>query len=286
MVSTTECKDNRSYMFAGKDQRYTIIVCRSDRSNKSGFIEMPESADLIEAVTEVYLGVYPERNRDLSRARVRKSLSYPRTTLMLAEHQGKPVGFGIFPRLLINGHIDREPVPVLYSSRGFLSEHERQGLGTHVLEEAIRLHQEELWRSHRSLRWVAFMTMNPHSVASLWKLPMVGETWPIKKPADDQEKPTVNYYLQDSTQQHIMLGVHSRVYMSSESISTRTGVSEGELRELGMNETYRPSPDQRLPYDIHQIMVHQLGMNREKGDVVYMTAEVKQPGESPLDHLA
>ena len=167
--------------FGGKTRSYTVETCRSGNS-KNGFLGIPEYSGLMNVVRDLYLGIYPDRDRDLSIDRVRQSLSHPRTILELARYQGDPVGFGIFPRLLISGE------PVLYSSRAFQPEHEGQGLGTHVLEEAIRLHQEELVRSHRSLHWGALMTQNALSVLTLQKIPTVETDFPFSRLySEDQE---------------------------------------------------------------------------------------------------
>ncbi|OGE64513.1 hypothetical protein A3I48_03575 [Candidatus Daviesbacteria bacterium RIFCSPLOWO2_02_FULL_36_7] len=250
-------------LFRGKDRDYQIEIYRSG-CTKDGFLGLPEYSGLEEIVRGLYLGIYPDRDRDLSIARMKQGLSHPRTILELVRYEGVPVGFGIFPRLLVSGE------PVVYSSRAFELEHEGQGLGTHVLKEAIRLHQESLAKSHRSLRWGALMTQNALSVLTLQKIPMVEIDYPFRR-----------LFSEDREAQSLMLGVHREVYLSSLSIDTTTGVSRGELRELGMNEAYRPNRDHQKAWAIHQRMVslppHGFGMNREAGDVVYVLFKLRKP---------
>ena len=251
----------RETPFNGKTKVYTIKTFHSGRDR---FMEMSEFAPLIDQATDLYLKVYPTRDTDMSVERMKHSLSHPRTILMLAEHKGVPVGFGIFPRLLIGG----EPVP--YSSRAFLPEHEGQGLGPHTLGTAIELHQEEVARSHRIIHYGFLMTQNAFSIDTLRKIPSIGEIFPFD----------MRYNI-DRVAQYLLLGVHNQVYLASQGINTITGVSEGELSEIGMNEAYKPDRNHRA-WKIHQEMVSSLltgglGMNRERGDVVYVGFRIKRP---------
>lgn len=264
--------------FPGKAANYRVEAYYSDKSNR--FTDMPEYSELVDTVTGLYLGVYPTRDREISIDRMRRSLSHPRTILMLARHQGNPVGFGIFPRFFIDGE------PILYSTRAFMPEHEGQGLGTHVLNRAIMLHQEIVTGMHRSLRWGVLMTQNAFSIVTLKRLQESGRVGKIY-PVDE-------LYNENRDAQSILLAVHREVYMHSLGIDTFTGVSRAELKELGMNEAYRPNREHRDAWEIHQRMVSSRpdgwGMNRERGDVVYVTFELKKPNgvmvESPLAQVA
>ncbi len=248
--------------FQGKTRSYLMEIHNSGKGNN--FMDMPEYSGLVGTVTDLYLGVYPCRDRDLSIDRMRSSLSHPRTILMLARHEGIPVGFGIFPRLSIDGE------PILYSTRAFMPDHEGQGLGTHSLDRAIQLHQEILTKMHRSLRWGVLMTQNAFSIVTLKRLQALGRIGVIY-PLDE-------LYDRDRDAQSVLLAVHREVYMHSLSIDTLTGVSRGELRELGMNDAYRPNRDNQEAWSIHQRMVSSppdgWDMNRERGDVVYITFEI------------
>lgn len=251
--------------FQGKAGSYVVEAHYSDKSNR--FTDMPEYSRLLATVTDLYLGVYPNRDREISIERMKRGLSHPRTILMLAKHEGIPVGFGIFPRFFINGE------PILYSTRAFMPKHEGQGLGTHVLNRAILLHHEIVTGMHRSLRWGVLMTQNAFSIVTLKRLQESGRVGKIY-PVDE-------LYGENRDAQSILLAVHREVYMHSLGIDTFTGVSRAELRELGMNEAYRPNREHADAWEVHQRMVSSRpegwGMNRERGDVVYVTFELKKP---------
>ena len=251
--------------FGGKSKGYDIDTYYSGK--RTAFTAMPEYAGLIDAVTDLYLCIYPTRDREISIERMRKWLSHPRTILMLVLNEDIPVGFGIFPRLIV----DRERV--LYSSRALLPEHEGQHVGTHLLDKAIRLYQEELARTHSSLHWGVLMTQSAFSIVTLKKLQRegnIGTIFPVDEPYDHNRDA-----------QSVLLAVYREVYLRSLSIDTITGVSRGELGGLGMNEAYRPSREHQEAYKIHQRMVSSppdgWDMNRERGDVVYVTFELKRP---------
>ncbi len=254
--------------FKGKTNEYCVETYTTPNGN--GFTSMSEYSDLVEAVTALYLGVYSNRDKDISIERMKRSLSHPRTILELVTHQGIPVGFGIFPRLLIEVGEPPYREPVIYSTRAFEKDYEGDGLGTHVLDRAIQLHQEQSLKGHRLVRYGALMSQNPLSVYTLEGLDYVEQIWPFGE-----------RYEKNTTPQSIMLGIHHKVRMSSLSINTQTGVSEGELSEIGENNTWRPSREPKRVWDIHQEMVHRppdgLGMNREAGDVVYVTYRFKKP---------
>lgn len=250
--------------FKGKTRNYSIETYHSNGGNRHAFSQMPEYSDLVNTVTGLYLNIYPNRDRDVSTERMARSLSHPRTILMLARYEGVPVGFGIFPRLLIYSE------PVVYSSRAFRHRHEGEGLGTFVLEKGIDEHRKECSKSHKSLRWAALMTQNPYSVVTAEKLPGVEEIYPFSKRYDENRE--AQWYL---------LGVHHAVYMASLGIKTVTGVSRGELREIGMNERGRPRRRDVRAWEIYEEMItpppQGLGMNREAGDVVYVMLQLKKP---------
>lgn len=274
-MEKTACDRGVKTLFEGKTKKYTVETYITP--NGGSFTNMPECSDLVDIVTGLYLSVYPDRDRAISIERMKKSLSYPRTIIELVTHQNIPVGFGIFPRLLIDLPGGRRE-PVIYSTRAFEEDHEGEGLGTHVLSKAIRLHQEETLKGHRLIRFGVLMTQNPLSVYTLEKGDDVEENWPFggfyNRNTEDAEEA-----------QSIMLGVHAKVRMSSESINTYTGVSKGELSEIGENDTWKPSRGHTRVFEIYQTMIRGLEMNRERGDVVYVTFRLKRPNlvfSSPL----
>lgn len=246
--------------FDGKTKTYEIVTLRSG-NNRNGFLDRDCTA-LLDTVTDLYFRVYPDRDRVISADRMKHSLSHPRTILTLVKHKDVPVGYGIFPRLNIEIR-PRVTESVLYSSRAFLPEHTGGGIGTHVLDEAIRMHREELTRSHRQLRWGALMTQTPLSPLTLEKVPDIENIYPFRERFNTNRDAQV-----------LLLGVHKAVFMHSQGIDTATGVSRGELREIGMNDTWRPRSDQGRVWEIYQEMVSPppkgLRMNREAGDVVYV----------------
>lgn len=242
--------------FTGKDKTYNIETYRSGTGR---FTDLSEYSGLTDTITGLYLPVHPFRDRKISTERMQRTLHHPRTILELIRYQNTLVGFGIFPRLLISHGVSSYREPVINSTRAILPEHEGQGLGTHLLERAINLHQDE----NPKLRWGILMTQNPLSVFTLEKIPSIELIYPFKERFNAKR-----------WAQTVMLGGHQAIYMNSLGINTITGVSKGELRGFGMNETWRPRPDQGRVWEIYEEMISPapdgLEMNREAGDVVYV----------------
>jgi len=260
--------------FQGRTKSYLIETYRSGsdygfvRSVEGGYSLMnPEYQGLVELARNLYGAVYPERarrNPELTTERILKGLSYPRTILMFALHEGIPVGHGIFPKLDIQGE------PVLYSSRAFLAEHEREGLGTHVLERAIDLHRRESARAHRQLYNGMLMTQNWFSIRSLENLKESGTIETIQ-PIDGPY---------DAWGRHLLYGVHARVFVSSTAIED-SGLSRGELREVGINEAATRPEEGTRAWEIYQTMVLRppdgAGLNIYNGDVLYVRFTFPRP---------
>lgn len=262
-ITSKECVlDPIITTFQGKDNVYTVETYNSG-ALRNGFMGVPEYRCVVDDVKGAYLRTYIDRDVDMSIGRVEKILSHPRTILELVKHEGIVVGFGAFPRLFIEGD------QVLYSSRAFESEHERQGGGVYVLDRAIELHNEELAKSHNRLRSGALMTQNPASIVSLQRAQRAKDIHPFLRLGGRYER--------NSKPQRIMLAVHNWAMMNSRSINTLTGVSKGEVWEVGMNENFRPDKGSST-WEIYQEMVaaspEGLEMNREAGDVVYITYEI------------
>ncbi len=247
--------------FQGKSTTYTVETYKSDRIK--GFTQMPDYNELVEVVTDLYLNRYPQRGREPSIDRVRRSMSHPRTILLLARQQGVPIGFGIFSRL----YLSREPI--LYASPVFQEDQEDEGLEMEVLNKAIQLHEEDVATSYRFIRFGVLTTQNPFLVGRLEQLPAIETIFPFHQ-----------RYNKNPEAQKIMLEVHRKVMINSQSIYTETGVSKGELLEIEINETYRPRRVNKRIWEIYQEMVSPppgLDMNRERGDVVYITFKLKRP---------
>lgn len=271
--------------FQGKTRDYIVEVHRSG-SNGKGFLDVPQYAAMGEAVEDKYLDVYPTRNPDRALARVRKSLSYPRTMLMLISHEGKLVGYGVFSRLAFGTSSEL----VMTSSRALKDEGE--GLGSMMLDKAVKLHNAELVRSHRWIRWIELVTQNPVSEFTLEKLAIVKDTYPIGKPtvvageADPTMERPRNFYNRHPAAQLVMVRCANLEFQfwDSTGMDYITGVSKSELSGLGMNEaTARPSeyrPNTRLQ-QIYQMFVRSypdgLDINRERGDGLHITAEIVRP---------
>lgn len=255
--------------FRGKTRFYTIETYYN--GNRTAFTEMSEYFGLVNLVTALYLEIYPNRDKDLAEARMEQGLSHPRTRLDLLLHEGNPVGYGISSRFFIDGE------PVVYISRAIQEKHGGENAGTYFVNSAVQWHQEESMRSHRQLHWLALMTQNPLSVLTLEKSPYIDRIFPFGERYNSKR---------NREAQSLMLGVHQKVYMFSRGINTSTGVSKGELRELGMNENFRPSREHPRALAIYQEMISPEGldMNREAGDEVYVLARIKRP--DPVDAVA
>ncbi len=253
--------------FQGRTNEYGIYTFRSGPKHgfvertKSGLLVVPGNKDLAVVIDRLYRSVYPERaekNPELTTERILKGLSYPNTILTLIMFGELPVGFGIFPRLEVGAY--REPV--LYSSRAIIKAHEHEGVGTHVLERAISLQQRDSLRFHKPLRHGMLMTQSWKSVRSLEHLKETGSIEKIQ-PLDEPY---------DRLGKDILFGVHSQVWVNSEAID-ETGLSRGELSEVGENETVESPKRGTRGDEIDQSMVRRppngAGMIAKDGDVIY-----------------
>lgn len=265
--------------FVGRSGRaYHIETHKS--GNERGFVRIiestgtaliaPEYADLVATVKGLYLSVHSERaerNMGLAIERVMRSLSHPRIILELIVSEGAPVGYGIFPRLILDPQ--DQSLQVLYSSRAVLPAYEADGVGTHILKEAIKQHQEELARAHRApLRGGFLMTQSAYSIRSLEHLQeegIVDKTYPFDETYDKL-----------TWGKRALYATHAKVFLVSDAIDGLTGVSKGELRELGRNEAFTVPAEGTASYRIHQRMVNHpshpsggFGMNIHAGDVIY-----------------
>lgn len=217
--------------------------------------------DLTSIATGVYLDTYPDRDRELSIERMRHGLIHPNTTLRLAIFAGKPVAIAILREMTfsVGDPLRRERVG--YSTRAMLDEHQRQGLGTKFLEEGVKVQEEE----KKPLDAIALMTQNVESIATLKRA--------IQRAAFGTKIYPFDELYTERALQDLLLSLHKEVRMSSDLIRTWNGVSEGELKELGSNEKrYRPDRSHTEAWGYNQKMVNEWGVNRDRGDVVYVIA--------------
>lgn len=245
--------------FPGKTKGYDI---EAYLSNGIPFTRLPYCETLIHRAKALYLAVYPNRHKETSERRVALGLSHQRTILQFARYNGEDVGLGIFPRFYVDGK------PSVYSSRAVLLEHEGEGVGTHMLDKAVYLHQVAIGRD-RFIAFVVFMSQNPASFASARKLACFEKDFPFGEGFE-----------QDRDAQNAMLEGHRLFRFKSQSIDTDTGVSRGELRELGPNESFKPR-EGTSSFVIFKRMVSQppygFGVNREGGDVVWAAIKLRKP---------
>lgn len=246
---------------------YTVETYKSGSENSFvkkvgvGYIEAPGYDGLVATLIGLYEVVYPERTRRnpvLTLERMIRTLSHPRTILEIIRHEGvMPVGYGIFPKLDVQGE------PVFYSSRAIVLAHEGQGAGTYTLERAIELHRKESARVNKPLNNGMFMTQNCYSIKSLENLRdkgVIERIQSLDEPYDPEGK-------------HILFGIHSQVRLASQAIED-TGVSRGELQEVGRNEAALVPEEGTRAREIYDKMVLHpptgLGMNLPAGDVWYL----------------
>lgn len=224
---------------------------------------------LIRVVTALHLAIFPERDPLVSAQRMFNGMTHSRTALMLvgepSQARGHWIGYGLFRGMSFDdqdAREDTEPEEVVYSSRGLMKGFENRGIGTHLLAESLRL-----FKPH----WLVLMTQNEASVRTVQKLQEAGfvkQHYPFGEPLGE-----VTYDTNEEAQ-GIWLAVHNEVKISKTSrVYLDTGLVEGELQEIGMNRAADPinNPETRR---IHNQMVHKWEMNRERGDVFYVTAEI------------
>lgn len=253
--------------FSGRTRSYTVKTFKSGaehgfvRVSAQQFQPIEEFAPLVGIIHNLYCDVYPERarrNPELTAQRILQSLSHPRTILELILCGEKPVGYGIFPKLDVGGE------PVLYSSRAILAQHIQEGLGTHILGEAIVQARKESARcKRRPLRSGFLMTQKWESIRSLEVLKergLVGTIQPIDKPFDSEGE-------------KLLFMVHSQMRINSTGIEL-TGRSRRELIEVGFNENAEIPREGTRGWEIFQKIVSRqpegAGVNLFDGDVLYV----------------
>lgn len=243
--------------FEGKTRDYTVDRYLVTDGNRRY---------LTQIATDIYLRTYPERDQEPSIERMKHGLSHPRTILQLARYEGVSVGFGTLRGMtFITGSPGRRE-RVGYSSRAIVEGHEGEGIGTMFLDEGIKA----LDAPEKPLDAISLMTQNVLSIVtlrkSIVKLGFGEKIYPFDQP-----------YAGNRPLQDLLLAIHKEVRLSSDSIRTWNGLSEGELKELGMNEKYyRPDRSQVEAYGYYSKMVIEWGLNRERGDVVYVIAPRKK----------
>lgn len=225
---------------------------------------------LTKIAIDIYLRTYPERDQELSIERMKHGLSHPRTILQLARYAGVPVGFGTLRGMTFITGSPGKRERIGYSSRAIVEEHGGEGIGTMFLDEGIKA----LDAPEKPLDAISLMTQNVLSVVTLRKSI-------VKLGFGETIYPFDQIYAGNRPLQDLLLAVHKEVRLSSDSIRTWNGLSEGELKELGMNEKYyRPDRSKVEAWGYYYKMVIEWGLNRERGDVLYVIAPRKKPTTS------
>ncbi len=269
--------------FQGKTAFYQI---EAYDSGPKGFTEQPEYSALNEEIVELYLATYPYRDRDISVKRMKRGLSHPRSKLLVARHGDETKGFGLFPKFYFEGE------PVIYSTRAFLVEGD--GLGTFILDAGIQLHQADAIKGRNRIpRWGVLMTQSVYSILTLIKLKSekhqkrLEELLPFDFRYDNKIHPDAPLAMKLWTQ------VENHVGLSSTELIKGTGVSRGELREIGENEVKKPERDKEPEawQLFHQMYTdptpdepYNLGMRLHNGDVDFVTFRIRRPS-SDVDRI-
>lgn len=247
--------------FRGKSRIYRI---------ERYWVTADNRQELTEIAKDVYLRTYPTRLQELSEERTIQGLSHPRTVLQVARYKGNPVGTATMRRMTFNVGYPSRRKRVGYSSRAIVERHEGQWLGTKFLEEGVKAQEED----EIKLDAIALMTQNVQSFLTLRravrKLGFEGKIRPFEK------------LYTGRTLEDLLLLIHREVRMSPDLLRIWNGVSEGELKELGPNErVFRPERGTEA-WDYDELMVKGWGVNKGRGDVVYVVApryELGTPAE-------
>lgn len=254
-------------LFKGRTRLYLIRMYRSgsDRGfvrkiDEKHFEIYPEHLPLIERHDANYREVYPERAKRKpveTRNRILQGLSYPRTFQYEIYEQSTQVGDGTFTRM------DAGPESFITSSRAIKEEHVHEGIGTHILELAIRRHKREAARWGRPLNEGWLMTQRWESIKSLSKLKEKGVIDKIQ-PIDEQF---------DEKGKRLLYIAHAQMRMHSTGIDL-TGRSTGELIELGWNENLDIPEEGTEAREINDKIVLRppagAGVSFVNGDVLYV----------------
>ncbi len=255
--------------FRGRTRLYVVKMYRSGsdrvfvrKIDEEHFEIYPESLSLVEKHDANYRDVYPERARRnpiVTRNRILQGLSYPRTLQYEIYEQGTQIqaGDGTFTRM------DAGPESFITSSRAIREEHVHEGIGTHILELAIRRHKREAVRRKRPLNEGFLMTQRWESIESLRKLKekgIIDKIQPIDESFDEKGK-------------RFLYIAHAQMRMKSTGIDL-TGRSAGELIELGWNENLDIPEEGTEAKEIFDKMVLRpprgAGVSFFNGDVLYV----------------
>ncbi len=223
---------------------------------------------LSKVVTGLYIDIF-HRDPEISRTVVEANISHGvdanegDTIVMLARDlstpKHDPVGFAVLSRLVFSER------SVLYISRGLLPAHEGKGVGRFFVKKGV----EEL----RPVDMVAFKTQNPASIWSVRQTGLIDKLYPFDATYDT-----------DRAAQNVLLELSRHVRRFPSGLSFVTGLSTSELIEEGMNLAYKPHYDHDPTMNLLRKMVYEFGMNRERGDTIYVVGEVKPVAkDTPLD---
>lgn len=235
---------------------------------------------LIRVVTALHLARFDDRNPVISIQRIFRGMTHPRTALMLVGEPGQSrghwVGYGLFRGISIYDEDDFEtdPQEVDYSSRALMPGFEGQGVGTHMLVESLKIFNPD---------WLVLMTQNEASIRTVQHLRekgLVKQHYPFGEPMGEVTYDT------NKAAQDVMLATRRVVRLSNISrVHDHIGLAERELSEIGMNraaiETITDDETGRLRGQFRA-----WEMNRERGDVFYVTAEIDQEAVAKLNTVA
>lgn len=216
----------------------------------------------VDRITPLYVDIFHRESR-ISRKIVEANLNHGElnngeTTVLipkvLTDPEGKPIGFAILSKMVLR---ERR---ILYVSRAVLPDYEARGMGEFFITKGIDMQPDD-----EAIDMVVLKTQSPASVWSMKKSERIGNVYPFDKTYD------TNRVVQD-----VLLETYSRVRRYPTALNIRTGLSEAELKEEGMNLAYHPHYNHKPTMKIFDKMVYEFGMNILRGDTVYVVGEVKK----------
>lgn len=256
--------------FKGRSLR--VFSIESYYSNGSSFKDRTaEDAQMVLDILSNYIKAFPNRDIGKSQARVMDSLRHPKTLALLARYQGEVVGHGIFPRFVVEGENSRENY--MYTSRAIQKDFEGDGLGMEMWRIASGIMHQRLTGRNRLIKGIIMMTQNAASIRSLELLRengiMDGIIYPFERRWDKCR-----------SAQTAMLTAYSQFRLRPRRLNIETGVSEGELEELGPNESFILREGTRtaeIDDIMHKRNLRDGGLGMKKKDVVWAGLIVEEP---------
>jgi hypothetical protein len=226
-------------------------------------------------LTPLYIDIFgrdPRLSESIVASKIAKDGTMVARVFDPADPKGeKAVGYGIMRPLSVETS-SGDQSKVTFISRGFKREHEGHGVGTHLVEESATINGDDT-------DYISLDTQSPPSIYTLEKArerrtDLFGDLYPRTR-----------WYGGDSPEgrkaQDVIIGTVGIVRRNPSKFDIVTGLSEAELGVEGMNRAYIEHTDHRETMEILRWLVMKIGMNRERGDVIYMLMEVirSQPVE-------